>query len=337
MNPTSHANGARPAATVQPLRPPHRWLEAAGDRAPVASQAQQRPDAPDPGLGEAWIQGLATAAPKRPQLFEGPEAAQALRVLADADVPPPKVAQVTELAARLAQDPSYEALVRQATGALVGAGAPPSPKQWQAALLQSAPPGATPAAGRRAVTSNTTALVFLVMLQAQRAALEEKRDSFRVLKMYSGMLEDLNGWRARVLIPAQRTLNAKLKEGNLKDSLNKRTKARAQQREERVETTIGMPTEVDTQWGAIDEGTGRVFLPGLRDSETQPTRVDAQELATLIAQTDQWRATMESHQTKQSMDFQRIDSAMNSAWNMLTAFLKSAQEGASGILRNGLG
>jgi transcriptional regulator of heat shock response len=184
---------------------------------------------------------------------------------------------------------------------------------------------------------NTTALVFWVMLAAQRAALEEKRDCLRALKMYAGMLEDLNGWLARVVVPAQRAVNAKIKEGNLKDSLSKRTKTQKERRQERMEATIDLPSEVDTQWGAVDEATGRVFIPGLRDTATQPTRVDAQELATLIAQTDQWRATLQNNQTKQSMDFQRVDSAMNNTWNMLTAFLKGAQDGTNAIIRNGLG
>ena len=331
-----HLTQQAPGASPSPIRKPLSSLAVGAEAA--QQQIPQSPAAGAPQPLEGWAPTVPMDEPKRSQLLESPEALQALRVLADGGAQPPAAAQVAQLAAQLRGQPAYQTLVQEGTDALVGRGAPPSPERWQAALLESGAAAAErPAAIRRAAVGNTTALVFLVMLEAQRAAMEEKRDSLRALKMHAGMLEDLNEWVARVLIPAQRSLNARVKEGHLKDTLHKRTKARTQQRQERIEETIGLPTEVDTQWGAIDEATGRVFIPGLRDAATQLTRIDAQDLATLIAQADQWRSTLQNNQTRQGLDFQRIDHAMNSTWNMLTAFLKASQDATNAIIRNGLG
>lgn len=293
--------------------------------------------------GTAWATGpkeAAAAAPDRPDqappspLLQTPEAREALRVLQAAGLEAPPAATVQALAAQAEGVAEHQELVSQCRDALTGRGTLPGPEVWGRATTAVL---GQQIAGTFSSRSNVTAYVFLVMLQAQIEAIEEKRESLRALKMHTGMLEDLNAWVARVVVPAQRALNAKIRAGHSKDSLNKRDKSKSVNRDERIEEAISVPDTVDTAWGAVDTESGKVYIPNLLATAVSPKKLDAQDISTLIAQTDQWRATMQNNQNKQSMDFKRIDDAMSATWNMLSAFLKSANEGTSAIIRNGQG
>lgn len=326
--PTSHAPRPGGHAFVPPIREhgppaPGHAPETSGSDALWSSGASttQAPDA-------------AARAPASP-LLDSPEARQALQVLQAGGLQAPDADTVRALAAQASGTPEHRALLTSSRDALTGRAPPPDAQAFGLALPAVLAPHAT---GRRFGQSNITAYVFLIMLQAQKEAMQEKRESLRALKMHAGMLEDLNAWVARVVIPAQRACNAAIKAGHLKDSLGKRAKAKAgSSRDDRIEQPIEVPDTIDTQWGAVDPASGRVFIPNLAQGAVTPKKLDAQELASLITQVDQWRATMQNNQNKQSMDFKRIDDAMSSTWNMLSAFLKSAQEGANAIIRNGLG
>lgn len=285
----------------------------------------------------AALEHLYGAQPEASVLLSSQEAQQALKVLDQQGLPPPTIEAMGAVKKHLDGQPVYRGLVHQSAQALVGQNTPPSQDAWQAALGSLPSPGAHTSSGRRAVAQNMVALVFLVMLEAQRSAYAEKREALRAVKMYSGMLEDLNGWVARVVVPAQRSLNSRAKIAQDKDLLAKRGSLRASDRQERLEETLVMPKEVDTQWGVIDEATGKISLRGLHDDAAQVTRVDQLELSQLVSQTEQWRAVLQNNQSRQSTEFQRIDNAMSSTWNMLSAFIKAAQDGASASIRNGLG
>ena len=301
--------------------------------APAPGAPSAWPEADRPHSVDTWSHEAPEEAARSPW-WRAPEAEAVRLAFVRAQKPIPQAEDVAAMAAFLAQEPEARPVADRVAQLMTGMDTDPEPpptELWQRALAP-----LVRGYGPRIDPAQVHAFVFTVMLEAQRAATEEKRDALRSLKMYAEMIEALNDKVAQQLTPALQGINQDMAAQNRAelDPKNKKAGKQDPNRLARIERRVEFPMRIDTRWGTTDAATGKVGLIVLEDA---PQKQDLQSLTALVSQSDQWRTTMQNHQNKQSMDFQRIDTAMSNTYNMLTSFLKAAQDTTNAIIRNGLG
>jgi hypothetical protein len=206
-----------------------------------------------------------------------------------------------------------------------------NPTPAQAAALQNAGPvksdGTTAGATKEnklpsTSGNNYTAMVFLVMLEAQEETKKEKNDTLRKIKMYNGMLDQVNKLVTDTLVPAQKKYADLTKEAGDKKS-------------SQVRVAVEFPTDIDTDHALMDE-KGSIHLATQWGDGSTPARanLDNNGLAALSKTADGWRQSIQNNQQTESNRYQSQDNNMSSTMNIINAILKNSHEGVSAIVRN---
>lgn len=278
------------------------------------------------------------------------------------NLPVPSGQQVQSAHNAIGQTKEFDTAVQTVKGALDGEAPVPSPEQMHALLskvgaadttgnLAVAPQPGSAAATSTAmantmtktvagtasqsadnpsglpVTTSISALVFLVTLASQRETVKEKNDVLRKIKMFNGMLDQVNKLVNSQLIPAQKQM-ADMREAG-KDKRNFKP--------ENIQVPVNWPSNIDTDNASMNAETGEVVLNAQwGDGKGGPSRrlVNSTDLNTLIGQADQVRTSIQNNQTQQSNRFQSKDNQMSSAWNILNAVLKNTHEGVTSTVKN---
>jgi len=175
-------------------------------------------------------------------------------------------------------------------------------------------------------SNNYTALVMLVTLEAQKQNNKEKNDVLRQIKMFNGMLDQLNTMINNNLIAAQKQIEDKKNAGKDKKGF----------KAEDIQVVVNWPTALDTKNASMNADTGEVVLNAEWGNSSGSSRqlVGASGLTNLIQTADQWRQSIQNNQQQQSNRFQAKDNLSSSLWNILNAVLKNTHDGVSGTTRN---